>query len=363
MIRIPYRNVVLDINALDNLLSISAPWIHLDLEILEEDKSWVTEAFHNWKDNYQSHSIQKCLELLKEFPLWYAAPQTESFNSSEVEDFIIPIDLENPQKCCFSFGIPKKISKDLPENWEWNLEEIQQTTQINSHGVYDPKSLTTYLMGKCLAMDVNNSSYDLHNALDTLRDTHESAFFQIIGLVLRQTHYITHCFSKTVSPALKSFPQAFDVIEEFIQEEKGHEFLMEKSLNALGIQDPTEIPVLWETSCMMKIFQKSATLSPLAFSNLVSFFEGISYGESDPLGDILRKSSKPKAAKGYDMHFKINKESNHAGEIMKLMDRLPLQSQASSAYTVRILELMMHLRRAAEKSIIKKISCFLDTSN
>ena len=158
-------------------------------------------------------------------------------------------------------------------------------------------------------------------------------------LIIRQTHYITSNFEPCVLPSISLFPNEKNVIKRFLNEEKGHDKLMVNALNELECCDPEDIPVLDATIILMNLLEKSAKTSLLALISMISFFEGSIYQDSDPLADVLARSSKPLSSKGYAIHYEINKKENHASIVYELLKNLNYKSKNELIYAMRFLEL------------------------
>lgn len=229
----------------------------------------------------------------------------------------------------------------MPDVWNWSAEKALKSTQIKNSDYYDPLSVVSYLIGKRLGTEsiTGQVRADLPPQLDDLRKKEESTFFHTMKILLRQTPYVTNHFEECSLPALKKFAAAKKNIKEFMDEEHGHDRLMVASLKELGCDDVNTIPPLGTTVLVMELFKHASQTSPLAFTLMVGYFEGVTIAESDPLADVLQKSTKPQAAKGYALHHKINKDGDHSHVIFELAEFLPLLTKEEVMYGMRILEL------------------------
>lgn len=250
-----------------------------------------------------------------------------------------------------------QFGHDLPNAWGWNLEEILSKSKIVGIPYYDPITAGSLLMGKHLETEAQTGQErdSLPQFLDLLRQKDEGSFFDLSRQLIRQTHYITSRFEKHSSQALTSFKEAAPEILDFIADEKGHDRLMLHSLKALGCENPNKIDVCPESTALMKLLEVSARHFPLSFACLISFFEGASYGVSDPIADVLAKSSRPDASMGYKIHFNINKDGHHNNVAFDLLKKLPMQPMKSVEIAARSLELAARLGNMFDVSFVQKV--------
>ena len=352
MRRFPYRPMAIEWQDKDNF-RLRLPWLSIDLEVTEEDHPWVTQAIDDLDKNPLSQPAQRFLNDLSGYPISYLLPREKHLVPNTKEDFPQHLKLYL-RRCPQDFGrhldthVDDQIS--WPEDWAWNIDEIDKACQIEE-GKYDPLTAVTYLMGKRLEVEGYHRHYydQLPKALDQLRQEDEQAFFKVMAAIIRQTHYVTSSFKECVTPALTTFPQAGDLIKDFMKEEEGHDRLMSASLRELGYQEVDVIKVFPSVILTMELFKLAASSCPLAFTSMVGYFEGEGYEASDPLADVLKKSSKPKSARGYERHYEINKESNHNHMIFSLAQHLGWQDKETLMFTSRLLELASHLRTLSEQ--------------
>ena len=88
---------------------------------------------------------------------------------------------------------------------------------------------------------------------------------------------------------------------------------------------------------------------------MIGLFEGDDYEQSDPLADVLRKSSVPKSAHGYDAHFLINKNSHHNKVIDILAEKLPAQSRECVVLAARLLEIACFFSQESDRLLVCKV--------
>src|SRR5688500_2021894 len=94
-----------------------------------------------------------------------------------------------------------------------------------------------------------------------------------------------------------------------------------------------------------------ASLSPLAFSAMINIFEAAFYEGQDPIWRVVKQSSKPEAARGYDLHYKINQEHRHCDMPLVLAQRLAPQCKEHLILTLAIFELTLYFLDQMEKKL------------
>lgn len=360
---IPYNNMSVQWRADREGFQLFLPWVSLDIDVLPDEKAWVEEAIDSLHSNPYHPTVQKFLEQLKDYTVAYVA-------SRKKEEFGVVGDvtfkeISNQQQFKSPHTLAQSLDQDayqeiqeaLPPQWEWPIEEVLRVSKIAGSNLYDPLTIVTYLVGQRLASESFSEELrkELPQKLDRLRIKDEDRFFEVMKTLIRQTHYITNTFEKCMSLSLDSFQQARELIIGFIEEEKGHDRLMEASLRELGCNNPNLLKPFATTTLVMNIFKWAASYSPLAFTLLIGYFEGADYQDTDPLAEVLKVSSKPKAARGYALHHEINKNEQHNTMITELANYLEPQSENQIICAAHILELAVILGEMGDNILISLI--------
>ncbi|WP_032113555.1 hypothetical protein [Candidatus Paracaedibacter symbiosus] len=346
--------------------TLSLPWVTLEIDVTREDFPWIEKAIDFLHIDNNNEEVQKFLGILSDHSVAYINPRTELKNARIMPNEVLQaIPLQTPWELAgwVLRGSDSSLHNlQLSLQWQWRLEEICQVSQIEGTDFYDPVTVITFLRGLMLEADATTDQFrvNLPNSLDLLRQHDEKKFFEFMKGMLRQTHYITQKFQEYAPTSLGNFPEAADEITQFLKEEKGHDKLMEHSLKVLGCENPTEIDPSLETTLTMDIFKKAIEICPMAFVAMVGFFEGGEYGESDPIADILKKSSLPEAALGYQRHFEINRQENHNNMVYTLAQKLPLQTYESVLFTVRALELVCYLASSSDRVLAMRAEALIE---
>src|SRR5690606_6100913 len=133
----------------------------------------------------------------------------------------------------------------------------------------------------------------------------EQQFFQVIGWVAKQSWYVTTESYSAMKPALTHFPKLKEWVSHFMTDEIGHYKFMEQVFDDLEL-NKEDFPVGDATKWLLACHKHTAVTSPLAFSAMVNIFEAAYYEGKDPISRVIELSSQPHAARGYDLHYKIN---------------------------------------------------------
>jgi len=343
--------------------SLNLPWLTLDVEVDSEDKNWIEEASNSIHTNPTSPVVQKFLNFFREYPIFFHAPRKlNEFSKLDLQPCLpLPPNIKfgTPLQFLNSLGIPASdtLIKDTPQNWKWDFDKIAEKALIPGTDLYDPVSFVSYLILYRLEQegDTWTGQDGLGKFLESLLKEDEEKFFKAVGWISRQSHYVTTQFHISVLPSLKHFSKAKDLIQHFIQDEVGHYKFMDQVLKELdyGLED---FKLGDATSWQFDVFELIGTVSPLAFSAIMNIFEIAYYGGQDPIAQILKKSSKPKAAKGYDQHYKINQVNRHCDIPVQFSERLGPQTYEHLRLTVCLFELTLHFLDEMEKAFVKDLN-------
>ena len=119
--------------------------------------------------------------------------------------------------------------------------------------------------------------------------------------------------------------------------------------------DKNAFPVGAATKWQLDAFGKVSSSSPLAFSALINLFEATFYEGEDPISRLLRLSSKPQAAHGYDLHYKINQDNRHCDMPLQLASYLAPQTYAHASLTLGLFELTINLFDCMEQELAQRL--------
>ncbi|WP_432799147.1 hypothetical protein [Poriferisphaera sp. WC338] len=356
--KIPHKSCKLNWRNSDrSAFRLSLPWVEIDVDVQPEDRPWITKAIDDITHNHHDTSAaQRFLEFFDDHPITYSTPDPEKLATHPIErTFLIPFHRRVDAPSEFLKLALGTCTTDpiLPAYFIWDHDDILAQSRFSKSDLHDPTSLISLLIGHRLLTETESEQdrVSLPNKLDKLRELNEARFFQIITLIIRQTWYVATNFLHAITPALTSFPEGREAINHFIQEEVGHDKLMLRSLRALGHPDPTTIPVLEPFTLLIRLFAYSAHYSPAALTYYVSLLEGSSYAASDPIAEIISKSSLPEAAYAYRKHHEINLKHDHKNIVYDIAEKLPLIHRPTAQFALQICETAAHLSVAIDRTL------------
>lgn len=353
---IPYET--LSVNWVDNnnKLYLVLPWLSMEIDIDCKERPWIKAAIDHLHIDPLNDLTQRFIRELKDYPIFYYEPRTiEEFANHELEQGkSIKFDYSNP----LNFFNTVHISDDsslfevIPQQWMWDWDKILNKCRIEETELYDPLSFVSYLI--CYRLQYESTSWvgqnGLGQMLDKLVKKDESKFFQAIGWITKQSYYITKNFCNGLYPTFENFSKATDLIEHFINDEIGHHKFMEQVFDDLNL-NIENFEVGSATKWILAAHHKMAMISPLAFAAMINLFEAAYYEGQDPISEAIKKSSKPEAARGYDLHYKINQEHRHCDMPLIITQRIAPQPKEHLMLTLAIFELTLHFLDQMEKRL------------
>ncbi len=337
---------------------LSLPWFSMDVGVSEEDNKWIQDATHHLQSHPSNPNVQRFICDLKEFPVFYIQPRKlEDFKRQDLQSCTeLTIDSSTPAHLISTFGcdISDELRDDIPSAWIWDREKILRKAQIEDTDLYDPLSFISYLT--CYRLEWENTTWSGQDGfgqfLERLLSQDEEQFFQVMGWVVKQSWYITSEACQLMEPALIHFDKAKELIHEYICEELGHYKFMEQVFKDMNL-NKEDFSVGAGTKWQLDAFNRTAFISPLAFSALINLFEASFYEGEDPIARLLRLSSNPGAAHGYDLHYKINQDNRHCDMPLQLAAYLAPQTRSHAMLTLGLFELTLNFFDCMEKDLEK----------
>ena len=356
MLYAPYEKLAINWAENHQSFMLSLPWMSMEVDVTEEDKEWVEDGVRNLQSNTQNLNVQRFIQELKDYPVFYIQPRSlASFRGKDLQPCTeLTIDCSTPAALVSTFGceIAKELLEDLPSAWTWDRERILDKARIEGTDLYDPLSLISYLI--CYRLDWESVTWSgqdgFGQSLERLLKKDEKKFFEAIGWISRQSWYVTTESCKAMEPALTFFSTAKDLINHFICDEVGHYKFMEQVFDDLGL-DKDAFVTGAATKWMLASHARTAVISPLAFSGMINLFEAAYYEGQDPISRTIKLSSKPHAARGYDLHYKINQEHRHCDMPLLLSSHLAPQRDSHAVLTICLFELTLHFLDQMEKRL------------
>lgn len=359
MAYIPHERLTIDWTKGGKSLTLSLPWMSMGIDITEQDKSWVADALDHIHSSPSQDNVQRFINELKDYPLFYTRPRSlEEFQGKDLQ--VCPdltADCSTPERLIstFSCEIAKELKESALSAWTWDREKILSKSRIQGTDLYDPISLITYLI--CYRLEWESTTWSGQDGfgqfLERLLKRNEDQFFKAIGWISKQSWYVTRKFCQGLKPALFHFEKAQELINQFICDEAGHYKFLEQVFRDLDL-DKDDFPVGEGTKWLLKAHEKTAEISPLAFSAMINLFEAAYYEGQDPISRVIQLSSRPYAAQGYDFHYMINQEHRHCDMPEKLASYLGPQTYGHAALTLGLFELTLNFLDDMEKDLVKR---------
>lgn len=341
----------------DNIVNFKLPWVDLDIEIERHQINKYKETIKSLRDSPEDEQAQVLLEELFPHKICYPIPRPIEV----LKD--LPSKLETPTSKSESFEkLQKEILSTLFKSQDfaskkWDIDHILSMCRIGETNFYDPVTFLHVLEEQRLIDEASSEKYrkELSLQLDKLRIADEEAFFDMMRLLLRQTHYVTSEISHALEKATHTSFLGYEKVQQFLNDEKGHDRLMSRGLRVLGVEDPESIEVLPHTSFLMALLQEATKSNILTVACLIGFFEGSDYASSDPLADVLLDSSKSKAADAYRIHYEINKNENHANFPFEMIKNLTYVQKEVILPAIQLLNLCSLIGVEADKYVFKRV--------
>jgi hypothetical protein len=347
-------------------INVSSPWLSLDVDVEINHKSSIEQlvACVQSGNGLTDAETQNFLGFFAGYPLLHAEPRTLAAGGTAsvyASDAEVLMRAAGPRQ--FLAAINPFAEVDVaeafayfPDVWEWSADEIAAASHIpGSDSLFDPLSVYTAIRAKRLEFQIENAEYahKLLRDLETLRQSDEAHFFRILVILLSQQYYVTRECCSCLDPAIDYLLPIQNEIRAYKDEEGYHDRLILKSIRELTDQPTSELIFAPEVKLEIEVIKYAAQTCALGFSALVSIMEGTVYPESDPVGDVLKKSSKPSAHIGVEAHFQINKRGNHTAIPESFVKKLPPVTMQTVAIATRLAEVTIRLDSGLARTMLK----------
>lgn len=359
MAYIPHEKLSIDWTGNGKSLVLSLPWMSMGIDVTEQDKPWVSDALSHLHSSTSHSNVQRFIHELKDYPLFYIQPRSlEDFQGKDLQACPeLTVEASTPERLISTFGC--EIAEELKESalpaWTWDREKILSKSRIQGTDLYDPISLITYLI--CYRLEWESTTWSGQDGfgqfLERLLKRNEDQFFKAIGWISKQSWYVTTESCGAMKPALSHFEKAQKLINHFMCDEAGHYKFMEQVFRDIDL-DKDDFPVGEGTKWLLNAHEKTAEISPLAFSAMINLFEAAFYEGQDPISRVIMLSSRPYAAQGYDLHYKINQEHRHCDMPVRLASFLAPQNHSHATLMLGLFELTLSFLDNMEKDLAKR---------
>ena len=361
---VPYKQTAFV--ATDAGINVSSPWLSLDVDVEDEQQANVRRVLDRITAGGELASdaeIQNFLTFFADYPVLHAMPRVWGANAGVSYSSDAPelLDSAGPRQFLKLLNPFSDIDIDesfpyFPEKWEWDIDEIATESRIaGADDLYDPVSAYTAIRVRRLQFQIEQSKFahELLQRIEALRDHDEPRFLQLLAIVLSQQFYVTRECCSCLNPAIENLSLISDQIRAYRDEEVHHDRLILASIRELTDQPETEFTFTADTKLGIEVIKYAARTCALGFSALVSIMEGTVYPASDPVGDILVRSSKPSAHIGVEAHFQINRRGNHTAIPETFVKALPPVTKRTVAIATRLAEVAIRLDSGLSQAVLK----------
>jgi len=364
---LPYRQTVF--TPTETGIHVSSPWLSLDVDVESEQKPGIEQVLARVASGtglIADREVQGFLGFFADYPLLHVSPRTltashggsryasraaELTSASGPRQFLEVINPFADIDCAEAFSY-------FPASWEWETDSISAQSRLpGNEALFDPFSVYTALRARRLQFQIDHAgiAHQLLQNIEALRERDEAQFFRMLTILLSQQYYVTRECCSCLDPAIEHLSLIGEQIKAYKDEEVHHDRLILKSIRELSDQSESEFLFAPEVKLEIEVIKYAAKTCALGFSALVSIMEGTVYPESDPVGDVLKKSSKPSAHIGVEAHFQINKRGNHTAIPESFVRQLPPVTAETVVIATRLAEVAIRLDSGLARTMLKHL--------
>lgn len=324
---VPHENLHLEVKDTDLIATLN--WLEIIYEIHENEVESVKECITSFNKDWRSPNAQALLSEFEDNTFFFREPRQDlQAKTTPKRDLLKSFVLKNSSP----------HSKELANK----LKRLSES----SPGVFDPITAYGFLRGRIFNIDAHTR--EIFPYFEELKGRDDASFLSSLEISLQQTHHITNNFCPNLTKRNELFEEIEKDMQAIYDSEIGHDKLISHSLKELG-DEPCPSKVFEETKSLLEIQKTIMTHSPLIFLVLYDYLEGDGYTETDPLVDLIEKSSKPRAALGMKKHYEINKSEKHnevSGNIIKKLSPLEeLDIDVAAALFVQLESCILQLNK------------------
>jgi hypothetical protein len=321
----------------NNEYVVETPWLSLKIEIDANSTMKQTLSAFEKKEfdkvNYESLSL--FLEQMK-LPFYYIIPSQKSSaedgHANHVPSLPIHVSKKEFRKM---LGLPD--TNDLSE-WQWDQNAILEFSKL-ADDQHSPESILSVVRRfHLLDCAENDKTGKLYNFVKNAQ-FNSSELDSILATIIYQNYYVTAECQNSLKPALAEAQNSKSALENFMQDEEGHDLLMLRALNSLN-QKPENLFLAPATTHIMQLLKKSGEVNFLSFCLAVDFFEKPNFDQIDPLGDLLAFFGKTIAANCLQKHKNINDGGEHDAIALDLLAPMKAVSAEYAITAICIAEVL-----------------------
>jgi hypothetical protein len=241
------------------------------------------------------------------------------------------------------------------KSWDWDLDSALSFAKIGEK--VHPESLFSVARRYHL-IDVIDNQATQQSFADIQRLKGSEEFRQAAALMVRQNHFITQQCRVSLTEALKTAMSAAPDVEEFIQEENGHDLILGAALKSI-VDDPETLEVTAAAKTVMQVLATAGRRNFLGFAMIVDSFERSTYEDTDPLAKLLQSGGLDKAGRFVNRHKEINDAGEHenvACGLLKHMAPVDVDYAREAMHMAELANLLINSVAAAALEIWRKSS-------
>jgi hypothetical protein len=356
----PYDEVTASKGERETQFVFRTPWITATIDIDNHQVPAVNEVVEKLSKGGLSPEdlgvVSWVFSSLSEYPLSYVLPRA-SWGRDVHEVFDRSLLSFSPQESLAHFSKQsteadafRTLSKNISTEWKWDLDGVLALSTVGDR--FDPLTVLSCSRRFHLLDSVeSNKTEQLFEFTNSLAQN-DQRFRDASSMIVRQNHYVTQKCEGSLRPALKTSQSADGALLNFIEAERGHDLLLGRSLQDLGV-GPEKIPVVDAIRVLMELFRLIGLRNFLAFAMVVDMFERSSYQEHDPLASLLISGGLKEAAKHLDTHKDINDSGGHENIAFGLLDSMAPVSEDYVAEALRLAELTTAVMHLVSKRILE----------
>lgn len=335
---LPYEEVSLSfIN--NTTYVVHAPWLAMQTTIETSDETSRTLAAFAKQDFSQIDPkiLSNFLSQLN-LPFNYILPSYSSTSTDNHRTLPqLPISVQKLSKKQLREFLNLESSLADDSEWNWDADAILEFSKI--YNAYDPAALLSVVrrfhLLDCTDKDQTGNLYDYCKTLSI----DNNAIQKMLATIVYQNYYVTAECQNSLAPALSLSKSAFSKLNDFMDDEKGHDLLLLRALSALQTS-PEHLYLSNSTKNIMSILKQLGSTSFLGFCLAIDFFEKPSFDEVDPLTELLRHFHHDIAASCLQKHKTINDDGGHECISLDLLSHMNLVDKDYALFAIRLSEVL-----------------------
>lgn len=230
--------------------------------------------------------------------------------------------------------------------WEWDVNSALQFASCND--AIHPESFFSIARRYHLLEILSNQS--LQSVFQSMASLSKNQVKPMLASLVRQNHYVTQKCQEALLPAVQRAKSAAPLVEAFMNEERGHDKILQKALLHMN-ETPEAIEVNAPTIALMHLLKLCAQHNFLAFAMAVDAFERSNFEDVDPMAKLLLAHGFDKSAEFINLHMKINDNGNHDNVAAQFLQSMTLCDASYAFEAMRLMELVSVVMCSVSKSV------------